>query len=233
MSLFRVLPIIAVGVAIFLSKGAVKDNMDVVGKVQNATTSGLEVEGICDLVVAEFLQEGRLPADDFSKFLVSSTQAGKGREGRDRSKDPWGTPYQLKIVTYGFEVRSAGPDAKWGTDDDITSGRSVKDMPGGLGVMPETYGQKPRREAVPNQPVAVSPITPPKQTDEETERKVLEFQMRQAERGSGYAQYELGSRYLEGRGVEKDPVKGREWLEKAAKNGNSDASRKLEDLDRK
>lgn len=231
MSLFRILPIIAVGVAVFLSKGAVKDNLDIVGKVQTATTSGLEVEGICDLVVSEFLEEGRLPADDFSKFLTTNTQAGKGRDTRDRSKDPWGSPYKLKVVTYGFEVLSAGPDAQWGTDDDIRATRSVKEMPGGLGVMPEAYGQKPKPAIVPNQPLVVSKAAPPKQTAEETERKVLEFQKQQAEKGSGYAQYEMGLRYLSGRGVEQDVAKGREWLEKAALNGNSDAQRKLKALD--
>jgi hypothetical protein len=231
MSLFRILPIIAVGAAIFLSKGAVKDNMDVVGKVQTATTSGLEVEGICDLVVSEFLEEGRLPADDFSKFLTTNTQVGKGRDTRDRSKDPWGTPYKLKVVTYGFEVLSAGPDAQWGSDDDIRSTRSLKEMPGGLGVTPEAYGQKPKLAVVPNQPPVARKAAPPKQSAEETERKVLEFQKQQAEKGSGYAQYEMGLRYLEGRGVEQDAAKGREWLEKAALNGNSDAQRKLKALD--
>lgn len=235
MSLFRVLPIIAVGVAAYLSKGALKDNLNVVGKVQNATTSGLEMEGICDIVAGEFLQEGTLPVDDFGKFLIANTQQGKGRETRDRSKDPWGTPYKLHIVQYGFEVQSAGPDAQWGTKDDLTTGRSLKDIPGGLGVTPEKYGRKPKVVAVPDsQPVVpvARQTAPPTQTAEETERKVLEFQIYQAARGSGYAQYELGSRYLEGRGVEKDPIKGREWLEKAAKNGNKDAINKLEALDR-
>jgi len=233
MSLFRILPIIAVGVAIFLSKGAVKDNLDVVGKVQTATTSGLEVEGICDLVVSEFLEEGRLPADDFSKFLAANTQTGKGQQTRDRSKDPWGTHYKLKVVTYGFEVLSAGPDAQWGTDDDIRATRSVKEMPGGLGVLPEAYDKKAKIAASPgaNQPTALRKTSPAKQTAEETERKVLEFQKQQAEKGSGYAQYEMGLRYLEGRGVEQDTAKGREWLEKAAQNGNSDAQRKLKALE--
>ena len=231
MSLFRILPILAVGAAVYFCKDALKDNMDIVGKVQNAATSGLEVEGICDLVNTEFLETGRLPANDFGKFLTTNTQQGKGQDTRDRSKDPWGTPYQLKVVLHGFEILSAGPDAKWGTEDDIRSTRSLKDVPGGLGVTPEAYGQRPRTTAAPAPVPAVRVTSPPKQTAEETERKVLEFQMHQAEQGSGYAQYEMGSRYLEGRGVEKDPVKGREWLEKAAKNGNTDAIRKLKALD--
>ncbi len=233
MSFLRILPIIAVGAAIWLGKDAFKDNLDVVGKVQNATTSGLEVDSICDLVITEFLEEGRLPADDFSKFLASNSQTGKGQVKRDRSKDPWGTPYKLKVVVYGFEVQSAGPDAQWSTDDDIKAARSVKEMPGGLGVVPEAYDKKTKVAATPNsaQPTSTRSTSPAKQTAEETERKVLEFQKQQAEKGSGYAQYEMGLRYLEGRGVEQDAIKGREWLEKAAQNGSSEAKRKLQALD--
>ena len=36
--------------------------------------------------------------------------------------DPWGTAYQYKKVNkYDFEIRSAGPDKKFGTEDDITN----------------------------------------------------------------------------------------------------------------
>ncbi len=233
MSFFRILPIIAIGAAVWLGKDAFKENMDVVGKVQNATTSGLEVDSICDLVVTEFLEEGRLPANDFSKFLAANTQTGKGEVKRDRSKDPWGTPYKLKVVMYGFEVQSAGPDAQWSTEDDIKVARSVKEMPGGLGVTPEAYDKKMKTAATanPGQSTPVRSTSPAKQTAEETERKVLEFQKQQAEKGSSYAQYEMGLRYLEGRGVEQDAAKGREWLEKAAQNGSSEAKRKLQTLE--
>lgn len=232
MSLFRILPIVAVGVAVWLGKDAFKDNLNVVGKVQNATTSGLELDGICDLVVTEFLEEGRLPVDDFGKFLLSNTQTGKGQTNRDRSKDPWGTPYKIKVIVYGFEVSSAGPDAQWGTDDDLRASRSVKEMPGGLAVTPEMYNKADKAAAAPNTAIAqpVRSTSPAKQTPEETERKVLEFQMQQAEKGSGYAQYQMGLRYLQGRGVVLDAAKGREWLEKAAQNGNADAERKLKAL---
>ncbi|HEY1170369.1 MAG TPA: hypothetical protein VGH19_03275 [Verrucomicrobiae bacterium] len=233
MSFFRILPIIAIGAAVWLGKDAFKENLDVVGKVQNATTSGLEVDAICDLVVTEFLEEGRLPADDFSKFLASNSQTGKGQGTRDRSKDPWGNAYKLKVQMYAFEVSSAGPDAQWGTEDDIRAARSVKEMPGGLGVTPEAYNKaKAVATTTPPAPVVVPRnINPAKQTAEETELKVLDFQRQQAEKGSGYAQYQLGLRYLEGRGVELDATKGREWLEKAAQNGNADAIKKLSALD--
>jgi TPR repeat protein len=62
----------------------------------------------------------------------------------------------------------------------------------------------------------------------EQDRKVLEYQKQRAESGAPSAQYDLGMRYLDGDGVEKDPELGRKWLEAAAKNGNSQAAKKLE-----
>jgi hypothetical protein len=234
--LLRILPIIAVGVAVFLGKDAFKENLDVVGKVQNAATSGVEIDAVSDLVMTEFMEEGKLPAEDFSKFLRDNTQVGKGREGRDRSRDPWGTPYRLKVVLHGYEVLSAGPDAHWDTPDDLKSSRSLKEVPGGLAVTPEAYEKKEKNVAVVSSAKQVAPVrpataAPPKQSDEETQLKLLNFQKRQAESGSAYAQYEMGLRYLEGRGVDQDPVTGRDWLEKSAKNGNADAAHKLQMLD--
>lgn len=237
MSLFRILPIIAVGVAVFLGKDAFKDNLNVVDKVQNATTSSVEVDAIADIVMTEFLENTHLPVEDFSKFLRENTQVGKNKkEGRDRSKDPWGTAYRLKVVQYGYEVLSAGPDTQWNTEDDLKAARSLKEVPGGLAVSPEAYSKKDKPlVANPPKPTAASVKPPngsiPRQTAEETERKVLEFHIRQAEAGSARFQYELGLRYLEGRGVELDPAKGREWLEKAAAGGNEDAVLKIKGLD--
>jgi type II secretion system protein G len=40
-----------------------------------------------------------------------------------RSKDPWGHPYVYRrLPAGGYEIRSAGPDGKLHTSDDITSG---------------------------------------------------------------------------------------------------------------
>jgi len=238
LSLLRILPIIAVGVAVYLGKDAFKDNLNVVDKVQNAATSGVEVNAIADIVMTEFLENTHLPAEDFSKFLRENSQVGKNKtEGRDRSKDPWGTPYRLKVVQYGYEVSSAGPDAQWNTEDDLKAARSLKEVPGGLAVSPEAYDKnaKPVAVANPSKPVVTSVKPPngslPRQTAEETERKVLEFHIRQAEAGSARFQYELGLRYLEGRGVELDPAKGREWLEKSAAGGNEDAVMKIKGLE--
>lgn len=62
------------------------------------------------------------------------------------------------------------------------------------------------------------------------DEKQFDYFKRRAEEGSDHAQYEVGVRYLTGRGVNADEKLGREWLAKAAKNGNSSASKKLAEL---
>jgi len=43
-------------------------------------------------------------------------------------------------------------------------------------------------------------------------------------------QYELGKCYLDGKGVKPNRARAIEWLEKAAKNGNQQATKHLEEL---
>ncbi len=61
----------------------------------------------------------------------------------------------------------------------------------------------------------------------ETDRKVFEFHKKRAESGSAMSQYEVGSRYLTGKGVEQDRDESIKWLEKAAKQGHKKAAQKL------
>ena len=60
--------------------------------------------------------------------------------------------------------------------------------------------------------------------------KQFEFYKRRAEEGSDDAQYQLGVRYLAGKGTPKDEKLGREWLGKAAKQGHSLAKKQLAEL---
>lgn len=64
-------------------------------------------------------------------------------------------------------------------------------------------------------------------------RKTLEFQMKRAEAGAAHAQYDLGVRYLKGDGVEKNLDTARKWLAAAARNGNNQAVKKLEEMNPK
>ncbi len=63
------------------------------------------------------------------------------------------------------------------------------------------------------------------------DERLLDFQIKRAGAGSPTAQYELGLRYLTGKGVEKNLLEGRKWLEASAKQDNVWAQRKLKELD--
>ena len=78
-------------------------------------------------------------------------------------------------------------------------------------------------------PAPPRPADPDKAKAEAVQR-TISFERKNAEQGSPWAQYALGVRYLKGDGLEPDETKAREWLEKAAKKGDSRAKKKLEEI---
>ena len=81
------------------------------------------------------------------------------------------------------------------------------------------------------------PAPPPpadaEKAKQETLRKTIEFQKKRAAEGSPSAQYELGLRYLNGDGLEKDEAAGMKLLEESAKQDYTLAKRRLEELKEK
>jgi TPR repeat protein len=107
----------------------------------------------------------------------------------------------------------------------------------------QTQQPNQQQNVIPQPPVAypqyqyavtapAKPVDPVKAAAEKArnEEKQFEYFRKRAEEGSDHAQYELGVRYLAGKGVAPDEKLGREWLAKAAKNGNSQAVKKLAEL---
>ena len=80
---------------------------------------------------------------------------------------------------------------------------------------------------------APPPPTDPEKARLETVKKTIEFQKKRAAEGSPSAQYELGLRYLNGDGVEKDEAGGMKLLEESAKQDYTLAKRKLDELKEK
>ena len=62
------------------------------------------------------------------------------------------------------------------------------------------------------------------------EAATLKFYQERAEKGDAYGQYRVGIRYLKGEGVPKDLGKARDYLSKAAAQGNQDAAVELAKL---
>lgn len=118
--------------------------------------------------------------------------------------------------------------------------RRIVPPPAAQGTQPAP--QQPEQPAVPQAPVPQQPLVrvpppivpaaTPEQKDA-AEKKLIEWQKQRAQSGSDNAQYELGVRYLTGKGVEQNDAEAKKWLQKAAAQGHSQAKRKLEELNKK
>ena len=94
---------------------------------------------------------------------------------------------------------------------------------------------RPGQQGVAVQAVPARPLTEAEQAKlrlqkDKNEVKQFDFYKRRAEEGSDDAQYQLGVRYLAGKGTPPDEKLAREWFEKAAKQGHKQAGQKLAEL---
>lgn len=241
-ALLKLLPLAAAAGVAVMNADALKKNLNVIGKVQVAATSGVEMQGIAEAVAQDFLDTKDLPVEDFGAFLKENMREKGGRETRDKSKDPWGTEYRLvvDVPKNGFSVLSAGPDKAWQTDDDLNYFYSLTGIEGKNAIKPELAARA--RAAAARQGTATASsstatastsrtgtpgtYTPrPPQSAEETTRKVVELQTRRAEGGDPQASFDLAIRYITENGVQKDYSEARKLLEQAVKNADSQTLR--------
>jgi hypothetical protein len=94
---------------------------------------------------------------------------------------------------------------------------------------------RPAQQGVAVQAAPPRPLTEAEQAKlrlqkDKNEVKQFDFYKRRAEEGSDDAQYQLGMRYLAGKGTPPDEKLAREWFEKAAKQGHKQAGQKLAEL---
>lgn len=233
--ILKLLPLAAIGLVLAANKGALERNFQIVDKVRVVTTATIEIKSVAEAVYLEWLESDTLPLENFSQFLRENTEEAKGGDRRDRANDVWGTPYRLARVRTGFEIRCAGPDKTWNSADDISFFRKLEGAPDvGATAMRQRVSASglPLPRAVTRGASAAS-RPQSSQLPDATKQKVLEFQQKRAAEGSATAQFDLGMRYLAGDGVEKDEATARSWLQKAAANGNSQATKKLRELDAK
>jgi TPR repeat protein len=92
---------------------------------------------------------------------------------------------------------------------------------------PAARGAAAPAVAAPKTPATAKELEQQKMEQSLEEKKKLQWQTERAEKGSDPAQFALGMRYLEGKGVEKDLKKARKWLEASAKQGNAEAKKAL------
>ncbi len=138
-ALLKLLPIAAAAGVAVMNADSLKKSLGVIGKVQVAATSGVEMQGIADAVAQDFVETKDLPIENFGDWLKENLREKGGKESRDKSKDPWGTEYRLTVdvAKNGFSVLSAGPDKFWRTEDDLNYFYSLTGIEGKNAIKPE------------------------------------------------------------------------------------------------
>lgn len=89
------------------------------------------------------------------------------------------------------------------------------------------YGTAP---AAPARPLTKGELAKIQSDKSKNQVKQFEYYKRRATEGSDHAQFELGMRYLTGKGTDPDIKLAHEWLNKAAKQGYPEAKKKLAEL---
>jgi TPR repeat protein len=84
--------------------------------------------------------------------------------------------------------------------------------------------------AVPPRPLTEKELVKAQADKSKNEVKQFDFYKRRAEEGSDDAQFQLGLRYLTGKGTDPNEKLAREWFGKSAKQGHEQAKKKLDEL---
>ena len=129
---FTLIEIIVVVTIIAILAAAIAPRL--LGRLQWAKENKAEseVKAIASAVEMFILDSGGNLSDDFDlAILLLQPEEGGGPEGpyfkKKKSEellDPWESPYVIRFpgtVNYDFDIVSAGPDRRVGTDDDITN----------------------------------------------------------------------------------------------------------------
>jgi hypothetical protein len=252
-ALLKLLPVAAAGLVATVNSDALKKNLDIISKVQVAAASGVELPGIAEAVAQDFIETKDLPIENFAEFLKENLREKGGKDTRDKSKDQWGTEFRLGVdaARNGFSVRSAGPDKTWQSEDDLAFFYSLTGVVGKGAITPQLVARAQamaaRQSSTDSRSASASttrsgtastaPVTKsylanatkakaaPAQLSEETQRKIVDAQIKRAASGEAQAQYDLANRFITEDGVLKDYTEAKRLLEQAVKNADSQTLR--------
>jgi len=90
------------------------------GEESRRNTTRASIAAIGTAIQAYEVRMGRYP--EALDELSVATDATPALLDKNRMNDSWGTPFQYKKTgKYEYEIRSAGPDAQMGNEDDLTN----------------------------------------------------------------------------------------------------------------
>ena len=123
MDLNRLLPQIVLAAIGWHSKGAFQKRLATVTEMQHSM--------IVETDMGSILRQAKLAAIEDPNFTISNLKAfishhmDRGLNGTDPGVDPWGRPYRHDLHSGRLTIKCAGPDTRWGTDDDIERSDSI------------------------------------------------------------------------------------------------------------
>ena len=92
-------------------------------RISAASTGVKNIRGAVISYQTDYSHKGKLP-NSLSALLEGDEPYLEG--GDEALEDPWGTEYKLEKKGRSFVIISAGPDATFGTEDDIRSDGKAK-----------------------------------------------------------------------------------------------------------
>lgn len=124
-----VMGLFALGLAflIYANIRGLQSYLGVFDRMSDSFTVRQEMKRIADQVYRDYITDETLPSGSFANYIRNNFKRNKNIK-RDPAIDRWGNGYILLLNAdgTGFNVRSAGPDGEWRTEDDIIVERETE-----------------------------------------------------------------------------------------------------------
>ena len=117
MDLNKLFPLLVLSMIGWHSKGAFQKRFAQVGEMQQNFVVESDIGGILRQAKLVAIEEPDFTIQNLRQFV--SQHMDKGLNGSDPSIDPWGRPYRAEQHNGRLTIKCAGPDTRWGTEDDI------------------------------------------------------------------------------------------------------------------
>lgn len=123
----KLLPLAVMAAIAWHSTGAVKNRIDDFALAQQTIVAQTEIQEILRIAQLNQTSESSAEFKNFRGYIRNHIKRVVATS--DPSIDPWGRPYRHTFQRGILTVKSAGPDTRWGTDDDIECSKNLIGTP--------------------------------------------------------------------------------------------------------
>jgi hypothetical protein len=121
--LSRLVPLVVMGGIAAHSNGAIQERLKAALAARDTVVTKQRMLAIGEAILLRTVAEEPVEIDTqkhFEAFIRKAVRLRGGAAAGDPSKDFWGTPFQVRRVSGGVALYSAGADKRFGTKDDLT-----------------------------------------------------------------------------------------------------------------